>query len=270
MTKETLSSRGIPFEIQWGDIGDPDAAVVELEKKGYPRDGVMHVRTFIDHDRPYIAPKRPADDYAMYTHGVYNRNDGTIIDPPTMLQSLVEHLERWRVAVGTHGMIILEAGQLPARLAGQHMEQCVSLAFDNCQSLSHQYLVPLPQWLLCAAGAGLVPDVASLRAFPDNISRIMLSHFKPRGYKVRHARPSDLTRCLELEASSWEPDMRTAPSVIEKRIAERPTCNFVMTHEDVVVAASNPALETFKGKKPTKGSFIPGKGLRAHEENFFV
>ena len=103
VTKETLGSRNIPFEVQWGDIGDPDAAMDELEKRGFPRDSVLHVRTFIDHDRPYIAPKRPGDDYAMYAHGVYNKNDGTIIDPSTMLQSLVEHLERWSDAVGVHG-----------------------------------------------------------------------------------------------------------------------------------------------------------------------
>ena len=116
VTKETLGSRNIPFEVQWGDIGDPDAAMDELEKRGFPRDSVLHVRTFIDHDRPYIAPKRPGDDYAMYAHGVYNKNDGTIIDPSTMLQSLVEHLERWSDAVGVHGMCILEAGQGPRQV----------------------------------------------------------------------------------------------------------------------------------------------------------
>ena len=31
------------------------------------------------------------------------------------------------------------------------------------------------------------------------------------------------------------------------------------------LAAANPALQTFKGGKKTKGSFIPGKGLREHE-----
>ena len=30
--------------------------------------------------------------------------------------------------------------------------------------------------------------------------------------------------------------------------------------------ASNPALETFKGRKPTRGAFIPGKGIRQQEE----
>ena len=32
-----------------------------------------------------------------------------------------------------------------------------------------------------------------------------------------------------------------------------------------VVNAANPALETFKGRKTTKGAFIPGKGMRDHE-----
>jgi hypothetical protein len=31
--------------------------------------------------------------------------------------------------------------------------------------------------------------------------------------------------------------------------------------------AANPALETFKGGKKTKGSFIPGKGMRDHESS---
>ena len=33
---------------------------------------------------------------------------------------------------------------------------------------------------------------------------------------------------------------------------------------DELVAAANPALQTFKGRKGTKGSFIPGKGIRSH------
>ena len=30
-------------------------------------------------------------------------------------------------------------------------------------------------------------------------------------------------------------------------------------------AGENPALETFKGRKKTKGAFIPGKGLRLND-----
>merc|ERR1712176_74200 len=35
---------------------------------------------------------------------------------------------------------------------------------------------------------------------------------------------------------------------------------------DRLMAIQNPALQTFKGAKPTKGQFIPGKGLHANEE----
>jgi hypothetical protein len=34
--------------------------------------------------------------------------------------------------------------------------------------------------------------------------------------------------------------------------------------------ATNPALETFKGGKKTKGSFIPGKGIRQHEDDLLM
>ena len=38
------------------------------------------------------------------------------------------------------------------------------------------------------------------------------------------------------------------------------------SHEELV-AAANPALETFKsGKRGRSGSFYPGKGIRSHEE----
>ena len=228
MTKETLSSRGIPFEIQWGDIGDPDAAVVELEKKGYPRDGVMHVRTFIDHDRPYKAPERDPKAFEMYIRGVYVRNDGAEIAPKVMLQSLVEHLERWSGAVGYHGLCILEAGQLPPLTAGFEMERCVSLAFDCCQSLSHQYLVPLPQWLLCAAMAGLFPDFANFRTFPEVVSRIMLSHFKPRDFTIRHAAAADADAVCVLEARCRPIELRTPRAVLEKRLKERAKLNFAL------------------------------------------
>ena len=201
-----------------------------LEKKGYARDSVLHVRSFLDHDRPYVAPKRDADAFRMYARGVYVRNDGDVIAPKTMLQSLVEHLERWSDAVGFHGLCVLEAGQLPPLVAGYEMERCVSLAFDCCQTLSHQYLVPLPQWLVCAAAAGLFPDAHSLRTFPESVSRIMLSHFKPRGYKIRHATLDDLDAVVALEAGCRGLELRTPRSVLEKRLKERARFNFAL-HE---------------------------------------
>ena len=41
----------------------------------------------------------------------------------------------------------------------------------------------------------------------------------------------------------------------------------IRQHDDQLMAGlTNPAGQTFKGKKGTKGSFIPGKGIRQHDE----
>lgn len=37
-------------------------------------------------------------------------------------------------------------------------------------------------------------------------------------------------------------------------------------HADELIAANNPALETFKSRKGKGASFIPGKGMRDHED----
>ena len=37
-------------------------------------------------------------------------------------------------------------------------------------------------------------------------------------------------------------------------------------HDDELVAVTNPALQTFKGKKGSKNQYIPGKGLKQHED----
>ena len=57
VTKSTLSKHEVPFIVQWGDIGDPASVSAALEERGFAKGAILHVRSFLDHDRPYIAPK---------------------------------------------------------------------------------------------------------------------------------------------------------------------------------------------------------------------
>ena len=41
-------------------------------------------------------------------------------------------------------------------------------------------------------------------------------------------------------------------------------------HEDFLMAANNPALQTFKGKKGSKNQYIPGKGLKMKDFDLFA
>ena len=61
-TGATLSAAGVPHALMFGDIGDPAPMQAELEATlGVTRDGVLHVRSFLDHDRPFIPPTADTD-----------------------------------------------------------------------------------------------------------------------------------------------------------------------------------------------------------------
>ena len=57
-TAKTLREAGVPFETMFGDIGDPEPIHEGLCSRFGARgkDDILHVRSFLDHDRPYVAP----------------------------------------------------------------------------------------------------------------------------------------------------------------------------------------------------------------------
>ena len=230
VTRANLLQHSVPHIAFFADIGQPERLLEDLNQQGFGADDVLHVRTFIDHDRPYAGPVGLTDTYDAYKDGIYVSPEGMQIAPAAMLQSLREHLGRWRGIMGRHGLVLLEAGQLPPHVAGQHFASCTSIAFDCCQSLSHQYPVPLHHFVVCAAHAGLFCSPRSLHLYPKSTryTRVLLSHLKARAYYCRHARPSDLSACIKLEAQSWEEAMRTSEDALKNRLANHPTCAFAM------------------------------------------
>jgi hypothetical protein len=102
-TAQTLAS--YPHRVLQGDMGDPESILQDIIKLGFTQDDVLHVRSFLDHDRPYHAPQNntaPAfqldHDVAVYVHA-----DGSAISSQDMLQSTVEHFARWKNIIGRHG-----------------------------------------------------------------------------------------------------------------------------------------------------------------------
>ena len=100
-----------------GDIGDPLALVDTLRASGVVEvDRVLHVRSFLDHDRPY----RPPEDRAsaerrsrVSDRDVYIDPEGHPIPQGDVIQSTVEHLRRWSPLVNAHGLVMLEVHCLP-------------------------------------------------------------------------------------------------------------------------------------------------------------
>ena len=105
------------------------------------------MRSFLDHDRPFIPPVRPSDpliEGAINTVSdaayVSNSHGGTLVTPALAFFSLVEHWERWAACVGKHGLLVLEVSNLDVGSTARYMTEATSMHFEVRATLPlHSY-----------------------------------------------------------------------------------------------------------------------------------
>ncbi|PYS30179.1 MAG: hypothetical protein DMG11_06165, partial [Acidobacteria bacterium] len=173
-----------------GDIGDPAALLDTLRANGVEDlHRVLHVRSFLDHDRPYRQPEDHEAGARRSPAGgnVYIDSQGQPIPLRDMLQSTVEHLRRWSQVVNEHGLVLLEVHCLPPDVTARYRDESENFHFDVYHALSHQYLLEAQTFLVCAAEAGLFWREGRGVGFPKHLpyTRISLNHFERRPYIVR-------------------------------------------------------------------------------------
>jgi acyl transferase domain-containing protein len=239
-TRRTLS--GLDPLVVTGDIGNPRKLAEDLKALGIDPAQVLHIRSFLDHDRPYIPPQDQeslaARSGAHYL-GVYVDRQGNAIPPAAAVQSLVENLQRWAEIVTEHGLILLEVHCQDPVVVRAHIDQSESLYFDAIESFSQQLLVEADIALMAAAEAGLFPRRDSFRKYPVVLPycRITLNHFERRPYRVRLARPSDLPSLLRLEEACWPQQMRTSREELQRRIGAHNLGQWVLEMDGAIVGA---------------------------------
>jgi len=209
--------QGIEHVALTGDIGDPSGILRNLRAHGIEDfQSILHVRSFLDHDRPYLEPenrKQAESRSRIHRSGIYIDSKGGLIPPGEMIQSTVEHLRRWSHLVNEHGLLMLEVHCLPADVTARFLDECESFHFDAYQSLSHQFLLEAEVFLTCAAEAGLFCRQGRSLGFPRNLpfTRISLNHFEKRLYTIRHAQLEDLPALHGLRAGFFEAGLREFP-----------------------------------------------------------
>jgi polyketide synthase PksN len=94
-----------------GDIGDPRQLTLDMSQAGVDPGQVLHIRSFLDHDRPYSEPTDRGSLAARQSGrylGAYADRKGGAVCAAAVVQSLVEHLRRWAQIANAHGLVILE------------------------------------------------------------------------------------------------------------------------------------------------------------------
>ena len=158
----------------------------------------LHVRSFLDHDRPYIAPVRIPDEasaQALYARTqmadcVHLDRQGRPISPVEVFASLLEHFERWGDAVeSSFGLCVLEVMMLDVATTRRFLNDSVSFHFDVVQCLSRQYMVSPAAFAMGAATAGLFPaDFDAVQAYPEQAKycRVLGQRLVRRPYRIRY------------------------------------------------------------------------------------
>lgn len=226
------------------DIGNPQQFIQDLSEIGIDDpENILHIRSFLDHDRPYIPPANKDNAElrkSQPNYGVYVDNEGNSIPQNEAVQSLVEHLSRWSSIELKYGIIILEVHCLESAVVSQYLGESESLHFDAYHGFSKQYLVSASDFLLSAAEVGLFPMAAFIKKYPKTLpfSRITLNYFKKAPYSIRLPNHADVDALLYLESICRPLDKQTQLDQLRARLEQYPDKQFVISTKDEVVGVA--------------------------------
>jgi hypothetical protein len=179
VAKQTLRRAECPtFHVIEGDIVRPAQLASDLEELGLDIHDLLHVRSFLDHNRPYS----PAINYvkgsrAGLSTGAFSRL-GEEIAPDELEENLLRHFRRWAPYVGRFGLLVLELHTLPPELTAANLQRTPAVGYDGTHGFSDQYLVELPIFLASAREAGLQADERYGCKFPaSELATVSLNFF---------------------------------------------------------------------------------------------
>ncbi len=166
-TKANLEAAGVPFQTTFGDIGDPETLNEKLKSKfNLELKDFLNVRSFLDHNRMYNPPQKPAD-HRLQSTGAFSFR-GKALDNQEVIQSLIEHFEKWLPHVKKHGLLVLELHGLDHELTAANGGKTPIIAYEGTHGFSDQYILELPVYLNAAERAGLHIEQKYQNQFPRN------------------------------------------------------------------------------------------------------
>lgn len=168
VTRANLIKADIWAKVIWGDIGRPDLLSNDL-KENYNIDlkDLLNVRTFLDHNRIWTEPQHEDKNRISTSTGAFAHR-GKRISNNLVEDNLLEHLQRWSPYVYKFGLLLIELHTINPKLTAQNLGKTPATAYDATHGFSDQYIVEIDVFNKVAAEAGLFPDKAVFKRFPDS------------------------------------------------------------------------------------------------------
>ena len=175
----TLQNAGIEHSILHGDISDPESYSQSLQDEfGLDLRQMLNVRSFLDHNRIYSAPKKSFTDRKCDSTGAFAFR-GRWIPNNELKQNLVEHFSSWLDYVSKFGLLILELHTIDPCITAANLGNTVATAYDGTHGYSDQYIFEIDTLLSAAEEAGLTVDPKYHARFPnDELTTISINLFR--------------------------------------------------------------------------------------------
>ncbi|WP_299114206.1 class I SAM-dependent methyltransferase [uncultured Winogradskyella sp.] len=167
VTRANLIKADIWAKVIWGDIGRPDLLASDLkEDYNIELQDLLNVRTFLDHNRIWEAPK---NNYSFISEstGAY-AHEGNRLSNNNVEASLFEHLSKWKPYVEKFGLLIIELHTISPELTSKNLGKTAATAYDATHGYSDQYILEVDMFRKTADKAGLKPDDNHFAKFPNN------------------------------------------------------------------------------------------------------
>jgi SAM-dependent methyltransferase len=178
-SRKNLDKVNINCNFLIADISNPDKYKQDLKNLfNIKINNLLHVRSFLDHNRVYKDIKKTNQTEKFKSTGAYSYK-GRYLSPENIASNLIGHFKLWENHIRKHGLLLLELHGLDLQLAQGNISLTPTIAYESTHGYSDQYIVEYDFFLKCALAAGLKKIDKYSKVFPSSkITTISLNIFK--------------------------------------------------------------------------------------------
>ena len=178
-SKKTLNNANINSHFLIADISHPDLYKQDLKNKfNIEINDLLHVRSFLDHNRIYKDIKGIKENDTPISTGAY-AHQGRYLNSEDIALNLINHFKLWKRHISKHGLLLLELHGLKLELSQKNISLTPTIAYESTHGYSDQYIVEYDFFLKCASIAGLEKIDKYSKVFPSKeITTISLNIFR--------------------------------------------------------------------------------------------
>ena len=179
VSRKNLIQADIWAKIIWGDIGDPDLLAKDLkEKYNIQLEDLLNVRTFLDHNRIWEAPKNIDKIRESSSTGAYASN-GNKLNNNLVSESLKQHFSKWKPYIKKYGLLLIELHTVKPELIAASIGKTAATAYDVTHGLSDQYILEVEEFMEVLHDIGLTSEKETFQKFPNSeLATVSVNLFK--------------------------------------------------------------------------------------------